>query len=96
MEWNKCSETMPGEEYDLYKNEKMCASNDSGFLVCYYYEGDEPWDSWICRANLENGRFIVREFCHTDACPDIYQKEWWKECIVTHWAHIYWPDDVAD
>ena len=98
MKWYKCSEQMPGKEDDYVYNIELSEFTNSGFLVCYNHMSEECYleqDCYLARAYLENGKFVIAEYCHSyEECPDSDQKEYWEECYVTHWAHLYWPDDI--
>jgi|GEM_PF-5784593 len=104
MDWHKCSECMPGQEYDAFYNKELGLSiNDSGFIVIYNHGDDEPF---ICRGRLYNGKFVTQEWCNAfdmnrpdgeEECFDKFQKSYWDdEIVVTHWAHIFWPEDLLD
>jgi hypothetical protein len=98
MKWYKCSAHMPGQKDDYEFNEELCVFAHSGFLVCYHHGDDEPF---LARAILRGGKFETREYCHYmdqetyEECSDKFQDRYWEECIVTHWAYIEWPDEVA-
>lgn len=51
MKWNKCSDVMPGQEYDVFYNEETLKYSNSGFLLCYH---DEDCYPFLCRGYLEN------------------------------------------
>lgn len=103
MKWNRCSEIMPGQEDDRFYNEEFFLLSHPGFIVIFNHGDDEPF---MARAYLEKGRFMTHEWCHAydsdradgeEECFDKYQETYWdSDIVVTHWAQLYWPDDILD